>query len=263
MPRASWALMRAGFRRYATYRQATFAGVVTNIVFGFLRCYIMLSVAAGAGGLLRGYDAPQLVTYVWLGQGMLSVVNMWVMLDIAERVRTGDVVTDLFRPVNPLWTYLWTDLGRVGFAALTRFTAPIAAGLVFFEMHLPRDPVTYLLVVVSILAAAVVGFGGRYLIGLSAFWLVDTRGAAAAWGVLSTVGSGLYFPLAVLPDTLRAVLWVATPFPSLLQATVDIAVGRGDPLPLLGGQFAWAVALLALCGAVQRRATRKLVVQGG
>ncbi|GGS50852.1 ABC transporter permease [Actinokineospora fastidiosa] len=263
MPRASWALITAGFRRYATYRQATFAGTFTNIVFGFLRCYIMLSVAASAGGLLRGYDSAQLVTYVWLGQGMLAVVNMWVPLDIAERVRTGDVVTDLFRPINPLWTYLWTDIGRAGFAMLTRFTVPIAAGLVFFEMHLPRNPLTYALVVLSIVAAAVVGFGGRYLIGLTAFWLLDTRGAVAAWGMLSTVGSGLYFPLTVLPEWLRVVLWVGTPFPSLLQATADIAVGRGDPLLILAGQVFWAVVLLALCGAVQRRATRKLVVQGG
>ncbi|MGW5054445.1 ABC transporter permease [Actinokineospora sp. NPDC004072] len=263
MPRASWALITAGFRRYATYRQATFAGAFTNIVFGFLRCYILLSVAASAGGLLRGYDSAQLVTYVWLGQGMLAVVNMWVPLDIAERVRSGDIVTDLFRPINPLWTYLWTDIGRAGFAMLTRFLVPVAAGLVFFELHLPRSPVTYALIVLSILAAAVVGFAGRYLVGLTSFWLLDNRGATAAWGVLATVGSGLYFPLAVLPEWLRVGLWVGTPFPSLLQATADIAVERGNPLLILAGQVGWAAALLLACGAVQRRATRKLVVQGG
>ena len=263
MPRASWALIKAGFRRYSTYRQATFAGAFTNIVFGFMRCSVLLSVAASAGGLLRGYDGAQLAMYVWLGQGMLAVVNMWVPLDIAERVRSGDIVTDLFRPVNPLWTYLWTDMGRVGFAMLTRFSVPMVAGFVFFEMHLPQRPATYPLVALSILAAAVVGFAGRYLIGMTAFWLLDNNGASLAWVVLSTVGSGLYFPLAVLPDWLRVAIWVGTPFPSLIQATADIVVERGDPLLLLGGQVAWAVALLALCGVVQRRATRKLVVQGG
>ncbi|GAA4412443.1 ABC transporter permease [Actinokineospora soli] len=260
---AAWALVKAGFRRYATYRQATFAGAFTNIFFGFLRCYILLAVAAQAGGVVGGYDGAQLATYVWLGQGMLAVVNMWVQLDLAERVRSGDVVTDLFRPINPLWTYLWADLGRAGFAVLTRFAAPMAAGLVFFEVHLPQRPITYALVLVSIAAASVVGFAGRYLVGLTAFWLLDTRGAVAAWGVLSSVGSGLYFPLAVLPEWLRVALWVGTPFPYLLQATADIAVERGDPLLILAGQLGWAVVLLALCGVVQRRATRRLVVQGG
>ena len=259
----SWAMLKAGFRRYATYRQATFAGMVTNTFFGFLRCYIMLAVAASAGGVLRGYDGAQLATYVWLGQGMLAVVNMWVSLDIAERVRSGDVVTDLFRPVNPLWTYLWTDLGRACFALLTRFSVPMVAGFVFFEMHLPQRPATYPLVALSVAAAAVVGFAGRYLVGLTAFWLMDNRGAVAAWGVLSSIGSGLYFPLTLLPEGVRIVLWVGTPFPALLQATADIAVERGDPLLILAGQVFWAVALLALCGVVQERATRKLVVQGG
>ena len=44
------ALVGSGFRRYATYRQATIAGSFTNIVFGFLRCYVLLAVAAGAPG---------------------------------------------------------------------------------------------------------------------------------------------------------------------------------------------------------------------
>lgn len=61
-------------------------------------------------------------------------------------------------------------------------------------------------------------------------------------------------------------LWVATPFPSMLQAPLDVLVERGTTGSLLGlvaGQAAWAAALLVLCRAVQRRAERKLVVQGG
>src|SRR5262245_15462414 len=43
-------LAKTGFRRYSTYRQATLAGIFTNSVFGFLRCYVMLAVAACRGG---------------------------------------------------------------------------------------------------------------------------------------------------------------------------------------------------------------------
>ena len=52
----------------------------------------------------------------------------------------------------------------------------------------------------------------------------------------------------------------------LLQAPLDVIVERGSPAHLLGlvaGQAAWAFALLALCWYVQRRATAKLVLQGG
>jgi len=65
---------------------------------------------------------------------------------------------------------------------------------------------------------------------------------------------------------LTALLWVATPFPSMLQAPLDVLVERGSTAHSLGlvvGQAVWAAAMLALCWYVQRRAERKLVIQGG
>lgn len=63
------ALVSAGFRRYSTDRQATLAGIFTNIVFGFLRCFVLLAVAAGGGGRAGGYSPAQIATYVWATQG--------------------------------------------------------------------------------------------------------------------------------------------------------------------------------------------------
>lgn len=61
------ALAGSGFRRYATYRQATLASIATNSVFGFLRCFVLLAALAGAGtGAVRDYDAAQLATYCWV-----------------------------------------------------------------------------------------------------------------------------------------------------------------------------------------------------
>ncbi|MBM7776321.1 ABC-2 type transport system permease protein [Actinokineospora baliensis] len=266
MARVQVALVAAGFRRHATYRQATFAGAFTNTVFGFLRCYIMLSVADAAGGAMAGYSGPQLVSYVWLGQGLLAVVNSWTMLDLAERVRTGDVVADLLRPVDPLWTYLWTDIGRAGFALLTRFAVPLVVGAVAFDFYVPQSFATYPLFALSTVLAVVVCFACRYLIGLSAFWLLDIRGVTMFWVFVSGAASGLYFPLAVLPEWLSTILWVATPFPSLLQAPLDIAVERGGTehaLLVCLSQVVWVVLLLLACHWTQSRAVRKLVVQGG
>jgi len=86
-------------------------------------------------------------------------------------------------------------------------------------------------------------------------------------GVISSgVLCGLYFPLRLLPEWLAVTLWVATPFPGLLQTPLDTLVERDPPVQQAGLvviQAIWAVALLALAGTVQRRAERKLVVQGG
>lgn len=258
------AFVRAGFRRWSTYRQATFAGLFTNCVFGFLKCYLYLA-ALGAQDSTGGYGAAQLVTVVWLGQGLINVVSLWGWSELAERIRTGDVATDLLRPVNPLWSFMAADLGRAGYAATIRLMIPLAVGAVFFPMYIPMRPTTYPLLVISVVLAVLVCFAGRYLMNLSAFWLLDIRGVQAVWMTLSTVLGGLMVPIAFYPTWAQAVIW-ATPFPAMFQAPLDIAVERGpvsSQLVLIGVQLVWVVGLLALCSLVQRRAVLKLVVQGG
>ena len=70
----------AGFRRYATYRQAMVAAVFTNCVFGFLRAAVLLAVA-GADAV-AGYDEPRLATFVWVGQGLIGVVFLWAPTEL-------------------------------------------------------------------------------------------------------------------------------------------------------------------------------------
>ncbi|MGB3440955.1 MAG: ABC-2 family transporter protein [Actinophytocola sp.] len=259
------ALAGAEFRRYVTYRQATFAGAFTNTVFGFVRCYTLLSVAAVTGSM-AGYDAAQLVAFVWVGQGLLAVVNTWGHQELPERVRTGQVVADLLRPVDLMAAYVAADIGRAGHAMLTRFVVPVVVGLLAFDFYLPAHAWTYPLFAVSVLLAVLVCSACRYLVALSAFWLLDVRGLQMVWMVASGAGSGLYFPITVLPDWLVVALWVGTPFPSLLQAPVDVLVerdGGAHGLLLVAGQAAWVLVLVGVGRVVQRHAVRRLVVQGG
>ncbi|WP_407942559.1 ABC transporter permease [Micromonospora globbae] len=263
--RTFWALAASGFRRYSTYRQATVAGIVTNTVFGFLRCYVLLAVA-GAAGTAGGYDRPQLATFVWVGQGLLTVVLLWGWTELADRIRTGDVTADLLRPVHPVTAYLATDLGRAGHAALARLLPPVVVAPFFFELYLPTRWPTVLLFAGSATAAVVICFACRYLVNATAYWLADVRGPLVLWTLGSGVLCGLYFPLRFLPEWLYQALWIATPFPSLLQTPLDVLVER-DPAPvqvaLVAVQAGWVVVLLAACRWVQRRAERRLAVQGG
>lgn len=257
------ALVSAGFRRYSTYRQATLAGLFTNVVFGFLRTYVLLAVI---GRQAAGYDARQMATYVWVSQGLIATVGLWGEVGLADRIRTGDVVADLLRPVPPVFSYLATDLGRAGFAALIRFAGPVLVGALAFDLRWPHRPATYPLFAVSVVLATVISFGCRYLTEALAYWLLDARGPRIVWTLCSNALTGLVFPLTFLPGWLATLLWTATPFPWLLQAPVDLVVERHSALggaALVGGQVLWAAVTLALAGHVQRLGTRRLVVQGG
>ncbi len=259
------AITASGFRRYATYRQASVAGLATNVVFGFLRCYVLLA-AVGAAGTVGGYDRGQLATFVWVSQGLLAVILLWGWTELADRIRSGDVAADLLRPVHPVTAYLATDLGRAGHALLVRMLPAVLVGSLFFEVHLPSRWVTVPLFAVSVALAVVLCFGCRFLVNATAYWLHDVRGPMILWTVGAGVLAGLYFPLRFLPEWLQLVLWLGTPFPSLLQTPLDVLVERdptGVQVALVGLQAAWTVLILAAARRVQRRAERRLVVQGG
>ncbi|MEU1886079.1 ABC-2 family transporter protein [Micromonospora sp. WMMD987] len=237
---------------------------MTNTVFGFLHCSVLLA-AAGAGGV-GGYDRDQLATFVWMGQGLIAVVLLWGWTDLADRIRTGDVAADLLRPVHPVTSYLATDLGRAGYAALARLLPPVLVGPVFFDVYLPSRWSTLGLFVVSVVAAVVLCFGCRFLVNATAYWWQDARGPLLLWTLGSGVLAGLYFPLRFLPEWLQLVLWCGTPFPSLMQTPLDVLVERDPPavqVGLVALQLGWTVLVLAACRLVQRRAERRLVVQGG
>lgn len=253
----------AGFRRYSTYRQSTVAGLATNVVFGLIKVGILSAVyTARGGGSVGGYDLTTTITYVWFGQGLLSLVQLWGGMELSERIRSGDVAIDLARPWNLQAALLAEDLGRAGFSALTRFLPPVAIGVVLFPFRWPDDPWVPLLFTLSVLLAEVVSFNIRFLVNMSTFWLLDSRGVAGVYAIVGATLAGLEIPLSYFPDWARTALWF-TPFPAMLQDPIDVWVQHGSAAFLLAHQLLWAVVLLLAGRMALRGAVRKVVVQGG
>lgn len=258
------AVAAGGFRRYATYRAATAAGVFTNTVFGLILVYTYLALW-GVRPHLGGYDQAQAVTYVWLGQAFLSTLAIGgggVEDELMERIRTGDIAVDLYRPADLQLWWLSADLGRALFQLAGRGVVPFVFGALFFPVALPTDVATWVAFLGAVLLAMLVSFGIRFLVALSAFWLLDGAGVTQMALLAGYFCSGLLLPLNVFPGALGEVVR-ALPWSSLLQAPADVLLGQADPVGTYVFQGAWAVALLAVGRLVQSAATRRVVVQGG
>jgi ABC-2 type transport system permease protein len=262
--RLYWEFARRGYQRYAAYPAATWAGVFTNTAFGFMQAYILLALYRHRD-VVGGYDASDTVTYVWVTQAMLATVQVLGWNDLAVRIRSGDVATDLARPVHPFAVGLAFDLGRALYHVLYRGIVPFVVGALVFDLNIPSTPVVWLAFLVSAVLAVCVSFAFRYLYNCAAFWLLDYRGAQRLSVAVCAFLSGFIIPVAFFPSALRAFA-NATPFPAMLQRTVDIFVGKsdgGEILVALAVQVGWAVALTATAYATFAAGTRRLVVQGG
>jgi ABC-2 type transport system permease protein len=264
MLRLGFELARRGYRRYAAYPGATWAGVFTNTFFGFLIAYALLAVFDQRDSV-GSYDAQDAVTYTWLAQGMLMTVYVWGWFEVALRVRSGDVATDLQRPLDFQLYWLAQDLGRATYHGIFRGIPPFLLGALVFDVLVPGDPAVWLAFVASVFLAVVVSFAFRFLFNLAAFWLLDYRGAGILAMVASTFFSGQIVPLAFFPDWLETLAW-ALPFAAMVQAPIEVWLGHAEGLELVGLlalQAFWAVVLLGVGRAVLAAGMRKLVIQGG
>ncbi|MFK0155320.1 ABC transporter permease [Streptomyces sp. NPDC090493] len=258
------AVAAGGFRRYATYRAATAAGVFTNTAFGIILVYTYLALWDEKPHL-GGYDQAQAVTYVWLGQCLyatLAIQGGGVEKDLMERIRTGAIAIDLYRPADLQMWWLATDLGRSLFQMLGRGVVPFLVGAVFFPMALPTDAGTWAAFLAALLLAMLVSFGIRYLVALSAFWLMDGMGVNQVLMITGIFFSGMTLPLNVFPGAFGEVARVL-PWAAQIQMPADVLLGETGVAGALAFQAGWAVVLLAAGRLLQSAATRRVVVQGG
>ncbi|NNH73609.1 ABC transporter permease [Nocardia uniformis] len=240
------------------------AGLVTNVVFGFVRAAVLMTAVESTDDF-GGYDQGTIGAYIWLSQGLLGAIAFWGMPDIVARIRSGDVAIDFLRPIDMQLAHLSEYLGRAVFTLLPRGLPSVLVGVLTFGLAMPNTPGPYVLGVISLLLAIAVSFLSMFTVCLAGFWMVETRGLRSLHMICGTFLAGLFAPVSLFPDWLRTLAY-CTPFPSMMQWPIDVLSGRTvgwHAVGLVAAQIFWFFALLAAGQLVLRAGRRKLEVQGG
>jgi len=262
--RLYWELAVRGFQRTAIYRSAAVSAVITNGFFGFIFCYVFIALyetRAEAGG----YTLADALTFVFVTQAMIGLVEMWAWWRIAETVQSGQVATDLSRPLDFQFYWLAQDYGRAVCQLLVRSVPTLLVGMVAFGVRLPPDLAHWLALGPSLVFAVTISFAWRFCLNLTTFWWTDHRGVASISGLAAMLLSGFVVPLAMLPDAVRTPIYLM-PLASMIAIPVDVFLGKlndGRLIAALLLQGFWALAALGVGRLVLAAALRKLVVQGG
>ena len=135
--RIYWVLLRAGFRRQAIYRLALVSGLVTNAFFGVIRTSVFSAPyrhRPEVAGLVRA----DVLTYIWLLEGMFGVIWATWVWEFAESVRSGDFAVELLRPGDPYLRLAAFDLGRCLNVLFTRLVPVLAMAALVLPLRLPR-----------------------------------------------------------------------------------------------------------------------------
>ncbi len=99
------------------------------------------------------------------------------------------------------------------------------------------------------------------MVNLLALWVVEIRGYHALFMIVMNLLTGLLVPVAWFPGWLRTIA-DATPFPSMFQTPIDVAMSLAGPAEI-GVQVVWVAVLAGGAQLMLVRGTRKLVIHGG
>jgi ABC-2 type transport system permease protein len=259
-------LARKSFRRMTAYRTATIAGLITNLFFGLLRAYIFIALYEASGDArVAGYSLRDVITYTALSQALIGPMMIWGSREIMDTIQSGQIASDLCKPFDFQLFWLSRDLGRAAFEFLGRGVPLFLAYGLVFDLSWPQHLGGWFAFFVSMTLGVVVSFNWRFLINLSAFWIVDANGVSriAFLGIL--LFTGLMMPLSFFPDGLASFA-KALPFAAYVNTPAEVFLGQVQGAALgraLAHQAFWAIALGLVGRAVYRRGVHKLVVQGG
>jgi ABC-2 type transport system permease protein len=260
------ALARMAFQRQLTYRAATFAGFATNTFFGALRAAILLALFAARGDAeVAGYSVAAAVTYTGLTQALIGFIALWGWWDIVTNIRTGDVASDLSRPMDFFAYWCAQDAGRASAQLILRGIPMMLLYALVYPVVWPPTLWHWLALSVSLSFAWLLSFTWRFLYSLLAFWTQDAIGAGRFAIFMATFLSGFIMPVAFMP-TWMVMLMHLTPFPAIVNTPIEIYLGI-VPTPqlfnALAEQLTWIVILITLARLLLALGVKKLVIQGG
>ncbi len=262
--RLFWEIARRSFRRHLTYRAAAIAGLITNFGFGWLRVSVLLALYDDRP-VVEGITQTGLYAYVALTQAVITYLAIFGWYDLMNSVHTGEVGSDLLKPMGYFQFWLAQDAGRALVALLLRGVVIMLLFSLVFPMTYPATFAEWLALGTAVILSWLVSFSYRFLISLAAFWTPNARGIGRFAYISAMFFSGFLMPLRLYPDWLQAVAqW--TPFPHMLNTVVEIYLGilQGPALwQALLMQLVWAVGLAVLGQILLRTAVRRLVILGG
>ena len=260
------AVARQALNRQLVYRAANLAGLVTNAFFGFLRASVLIALfAAKTAPRVGGLDLRAAVTYTGVAQALIVWVALWGWWDLIDAIKTGDIASDLQRPLSVFWYWCAQDAGRAVAQLVMRSLPIMAVYAVLFPLALPRDVVQWIGFGTAIVMAWLLCFAWRFLYSLAGFWLTDATSIGRAAAFLMTFLSGFLMPVGFFPPWAQT-LMLLTPFPSFINTPIEIFVNVATGphmLALLAIQAFWIVVLITLAHVVLYAGLRRLTMEGG
>lgn len=244
----------------AAYKFKLFTYSLIGITQTLIYYFLWTSIYKNGGSF--AYSLDEMITYVILSFLIQGLSAKWITMEIGRKVRSGDIVIDLLRPVSFIKYFFSYSLGDVSVSFLFQ-GIPIMLLSVFFIPIISCNNV--FLFIVSLVLAYVLSFIISYIIGLISFFTTNIWGIFTTFELVNMFVSGALIPVALMPAYLKNIFSIL-PFWGTIQIPIDIYLGKMSQVQQLQAllfQVVWIVILYFVSTKVYKAGLKKLEILGG
>lgn len=250
------------------YRTAAWAGIFTQFFWGFMQIQLYRALyAAHQSTFPMAFSG--LVSYIWLRQAFLALLNTWSYeYELFDMILSGNVALELCRPVGLYGMWFARNAAlRVSRAALRCGPILIISALLPapWGLNPPASWGAFAAFLLSLILTLGVTCAMTLIVYFSCFYTLSSQGLRTVLDPVTEFLNGAIVPLPFMPAWLSSVLRY-TPFGAMVNAPLRIYSGdiRGMELTeALLLQVFWLAALMGLGWLIQHRGLKRLCLQGG
>lgn len=255
-------LARQAFLNATVFRGNTFFALFSDLLFVFLSIEVWQALYASKETSL--VTESQLITYVVLAR-LLPNVMMEFVDTVQQRILSGEIASELLRPIRFSVYLLGLEIGRYGHRFLLQ-VLPIALlihGLI--GINLPTSGLYMALFVISLVFSFLLMFYINYIISLLAFWYTQVFSINTIKNQTVRFLSGIYVPLWFFPEWAVPIVQ-SLPFASIVYIPMQIYLQTctlPQAVAYLGLQWFWTICMIVLAHWIWSRAVKQISINGG
>jgi ABC-2 type transport system permease protein len=257
--RAYPTMLRVGLAAALAYRAEMIVWMLTTTMpLVSLALWHAVAAAGGPGATIGGFGQSQLTAYFLAGLVVRQLTGSWVVWEINEEIRSGQLSLRLLRPIHPLWSYSARSISALPLRGA--ISLPIAVALFFIvgSSSFSHDPVILAALVASLLGGQLITYLLMAAIGALGFFMESSTAVFEVYLGLFFVLSGYTIPLEFFHARAPWVPVVARhlPFYYTLGFPIELALNqhpdRAEALRLLAVEWGWVAVFLVAALALWR-----------
>ena len=261
-------IIKIRFNLLLQYRTAAWAGMFTQLFFGFILVMVLLGFY-GSTTEAMPINMKMAISYTWMGQAMLGLLPWNGDREIQRLIRDGNVSYELIRPMS-LYNYWFARAFALRTAPTLLKSIPLFIIAIFllpkeYSMMLPVSTFAFLSWIVCLFGSLLISCGITNLVNITTLYSLSGDGIQRLLTSLVTICSGMVIPLPLFPDKLKSILNIL-PFSGLLDIPTRFYTGDihySQLLKYFSFQITWAIIIYFLGKYILEKKMKSLVVQGG